>query len=208
VAQITAVFRARHLLRVDVSARGNGVYASRHAWALCDSTFEVCSSGGLVSGGSAALAVTVGRRLGAVVESSWQQQYWSARGRPGFAEETALRLSRFATLVRYGAPKPGRSTILPVAGLSWTSGDVRGLSQRTGVLVPAGGYREIAAADKRVGLVGGADVFRTTARGLSLTASFRFNRLLKETPAYWPASSDMQFGIGVSLPLVRRLTFR
>jgi hypothetical protein len=97
---------------------------------------------------------------------------------------------------------------MPEVGISHTTGHVRGLSHVTGVLVPIGGYHSIEDRATRIGLTLGVDLVRTTNRGFSISAPIRVTRISGEQPAYWPATVDVQAGIGVSIPVVRRIGLR
>src|SRR5215475_11852778 len=163
---ITALYHAERLLRIEVSGSAIGTYMSRNPSSFC-SGVDVCASGGLVPGAIAGLSVTFGNRFGVTLEGSGGQQFWTARARQGFQEETALRLSRGAILWRYGAPRPGGIDYLPVVGLSQTTGSMRGLTHVTGVLTPVGGYHQLTGQDTKWGLTAGVDLVKTTHSGFS-----------------------------------------
>jgi len=203
-SHIAALYRAERLLRIEVSGSAIGSYMSRNASSFCGGV-DVCASGGLVPAASAGLSVTFGNRFGVTVEGTVGQQFWSARARQGFQEETALRLSRGASLWRYGAARPGRIGYLPVAGLSQTTGSMRGLTHVTGVLTPVGGYHDLAGQETKLGLTAGVDLVKTTNTGFSFRIPLRAT-FVSGAPDYWPSRFDLQAGIGLSVPVVRRLT--
>jgi len=205
---IAAVYRSLRLVRVELSARAITNYTSRNSSDACEGTWSICSAGGTVSGGTGSIAVTLGNRFGALAEATYSQQYWSSRARTGFQEETALRLSRTALLFRYGGPRPGRFSYLPVVGLSRTDGDVRGLSHVTGVLTPIGGYHLITDRTTRTGLTVGVDLLATTGGGFSISVPIRLTRINGKRPEHWPAMFDVQAGIGISVPVMRHVSMR
>ena len=205
---IAAMYRSLRLVRVELGGRAIASYTSRNASGPCGGTWSICSAGGAVSGGTGSIALTLGNRFGLLGEATYSQQYWSSRARPGLQEETALRLSRTSVLFRYGGPRPGRLSYLPVAGVSQTTGDVRGLSHVTGVLTPVGGYHVIGEHVTRLGLTVGLDLLATTGRGFSITAPIRLTRIKGGRPQHWPAMLDMQAGIGIAVPLMRHVSMR
>jgi glyoxylase-like metal-dependent hydrolase (beta-lactamase superfamily II) len=205
---ISAMYRSLRLVRVELSASAIASYTSRNAPGPCGGTWSICSAGGAVSGGTGSIAVTLGNRFGVLAEATYSQQYWSSRTRTGFQEETALRLSRTALLFRYGGPRPGRFSYLPVVGVSRTEGDVRGLSHVTGVLTPIGGYHLISDRTTRSGLTVGVDLLATTGRGFSISAPVRLTRINGKRPEHWPAMFDVQAGIGISVPVMRHVRMR
>lgn len=204
-AHIAAVYASLRLLRIDLAGIVGGTYVSRNPSALCGDRFRVCTAGGGVGSATGAIAVTLGNRFGAITELTLNRQLWTGRARSGFEEETALRLSRGAVLFRYGAPRPGQLSAMPVAGLSRTVGDAAGVSHVPGVQIPVGGYHVIGGRDARLGVTAGIDLIKTTRRGFSIGAPIRITRMGGARPAQWPSMFDVQAGVGVSVPLVRRL---
>lgn len=207
-AQISAVYRSTRLVRWELSGRAIASYTSRNDPMFCESSFSVCSAGGAVPGGSVGAAITLGHRFGITAEGTLNQQMWSSRARPAFQEETVQRFSRMALLFRYGAPRPGQFSFLPVAGMSRTTGDVRGLSHITGVLTPVGGYHPIEERTTRTGLTFGVDLVRTTGGGFSIGLPIRLTRMNGERPQHWPSMFDVQAGVGISVQLMRRVSVR
>ena len=205
-SQVAAVYDSVRLLRIDLSGRAIATYTSRNPSALCDGRFTVCSAGGAIPDGVGAITITPGNRFGVVVEGTFGAQLWGARSYSGFQDETALRLSRAAALFRFGAPRPGRSAYVPVAGVSQTRGSVRGLSHVVGVLTPVGGYHQIESRQTRTGVTVGVDLVKTRSRGFSIIAPVRLTRLIGERPEYWPSTFDVQAGIGISVPIIRRIS--
>jgi hypothetical protein len=57
-------------------------------------------------------------------------------------------------------------------------------------------------------LTGGVDLALTTESGFSVMVPVRVTQLLGRRPEFWPAMTDVQVGIGVSLPIVRRVGAR
>jgi glyoxylase-like metal-dependent hydrolase (beta-lactamase superfamily II) len=206
-SHVEAVYGTLRLFRVDASGRATLSYAPPDEPAFCHS-WTSCSSGGAIAGGTGALTVTLGTRLGVSVETTLGQQYWASRTTAARDEEVALRQSRSALLVRIGAARPGGLSLVPTAGIARTSGDVRGLSLTRGLLAPTGGFHPITQSTTKLGVTGGVDIAWTTPGGFGLVLPVRVTKIRGKRPEYWPAMVDVQAGIGVSVPIVRHVGAR
>jgi glyoxylase-like metal-dependent hydrolase (beta-lactamase superfamily II) len=206
-SHVEAVYGTLRLFRIDASGRAVVNYTQRKGSAFC-AAWTSCAAGGAIAGGTGALTVTFGTRFGVSVETTLGQQYWGSRTTAAREEEAAVRQSRVALLLRVGAARPGGLSLVPTGGISRTRGDVRGLSLTRGLLAPAGGFHPIEQTGTRMGVTGGVDIVLTTERGFGLVVPVRVTKLRGPRPEFWPAMTDVQVGIGVSLPIVRRVGAR
>jgi len=196
--QIADVYRALRLRRFELSTVGLANYGQRDP-SFC-SSYSVCVAGGAVPGGSAAASLLLGRRVGLVAEMVLGQQLWSTRRQPLYDEEVALRQTRGSALFRFSPVRP----LAVLGGVSFTHGDVRGMSIVRGRLAPIAGRHEIQARESRLGLTTGLELRIPFGGGVSLVAPIRLTYTPSSPlPAYWPARADASAGIGISVRLVR-----
>ena len=200
-AQMEAIYERLHLRRLDFAFTAVATYVPENPAQYCAS-FESCSAGGAIAGGSVAATLFLGRRVGLQGEVVLSDQFWSTRSRSQYDEEVVFRPTRGSVLFRFNLTR-SRSVIL-LGGISSTAGDVRGLDRVQGRLIPVGGRHAIRASDRRHGWTGGLEL----SKGMG---AFRFVIPVRATlingtlPAYWPSRFDLSAGAGIAIPFIRRI---
>ena len=200
-AQIEAMYKPLHFTRFDFAFTALASYIPENPSQYCAS-FESCSAGGAIAGGSIAATLFLGRRAGLQGEVVLSDQFWSTRSRPNYDEEVVFRPTRGSVLFRYNLTRSRAVTLL--GGLSSTVGDMRGLNRVQARLMPVGGRHVISGNDRRYGWTGGLEL----SRGLG---AFRFVIPVRATltngtlPDYWPSRFDLSVGAGIAMPVIRRI---
>ncbi len=200
--QIASIFQQVGYARVDVVVTGFAHYLPENLPAYCNG-YDSCTSGGALAGGSVAATVAVGRKFGAQLELASSDQFWATRTRPHYQEEVVFRPSRASVLFRY-SPLKGALSYALLAGVSRSFGDVAGLDRVDGRLIPAGGRHDISRHADRIAYTAGIDLSQRIG-ALRLVFPLRVTYASGELPPYWPSSYDAQAGVGLAIPLMRRL---
>jgi hypothetical protein len=91
-----------------------------------------------------------------------------------------------------------------LAGVSRSFGDAKGMDRVAGRVAPIGGRHAIAESASRISYTAGIDLSQRMG-ALRLVFPLRVTYVTGELPAYWPSRYDAQAGIGIAIPLVRRL---
>ena len=203
--QIESIFQSLRYRRVDVTLAGIANYVAEDPPGYC-ATFDLCAAGGVVPAATVGTTVSLGRRFGFQAEATVSEQFWSARARPRFDEELALRPTRGAVFVRYSPVRNWLSYGLLI-GASWTVGDVRGANRVHGGLAPVGGRHLVAANDGRLGVTAGLELSQRIG-ATRLVFPIRVTHTTGTLPAYWLDRLDVQAGAGLSIPLFRRVEKR
>ena len=201
LAHIEAMYRQVEMARIDIIVSGLASYLPQNAPRFCEG-FNTCLSGGAVPFGSVAGLISVGRRIGIQGEFSGGQQFWGARSRSLYNEETVLRLSRATILFKANVTRSRSVAVL--AGFSQFTGDVKGMDRVQGRFPPVGGRHPIGANDRRNGFTVGLELSPRIGP-MRLVLPVRVSRVFDNVPEYWPDSTNASAGLGVSFPVFRRL---
>ena len=200
-AQIEAIYERLHFTRFDFAFAAVANYVPENPSPYCAS-FESCSAGGAIAGGSIAATLFLGRRIGLQGEVVLSDQFWSTRSRSQYDEEVVLRQTRGSALFRFNLTR-SRSVIL-LGGISSTVGDARGLDRVQGRLMPVGGRHSIRENDRRYGWTGGLELSKGMG-ALRFVIPIRATAITGTLPAYWPSRFDFSAGAGIAIPLIRRV---
>lgn len=200
-AQIEAMYRQVEMARIEIIAAGLASYLPQNAARYCGG-FSSCASGGVLPFGTVAGLISVGRRIGLQGEFSGGQQFWGARSRSLYDEETVLRLSRKSILFKANVTRSRSVAVL--AGFSQFTGDVKGMDRVQGRFPPAGGRHPIRANDQRNAFTVGFELSPRIGP-MRLVLPLRVSHTFEEVPEYWPDSTNASAGFGVSFPIFRRL---
>lgn len=199
---VDAVYRAVHLVRIELTGIAAAHHDPRNPRAYCG-TFSTCASGGVVPAGTGSIAMLIGRNHGLVFEITIGKQSWSARAGGAFAEEVVRRKGRAALLYRRTVLQSGGTSLALLGGASFTALDVRGMNHIAGLVVPVGGFHAIQDRREKLGVTLGSDLRHALGRRVSLVLPVRFNQISGPEPAYWN-TFDLQMGVGISVHAVRR----
>jgi glyoxylase-like metal-dependent hydrolase (beta-lactamase superfamily II) len=200
-AQIEAMYERLHFSRLDFAFAALANYIPENPPGYCAS-FDVCSAGGAIGGGSVAATLFLGRRIGLQGEVALGDQFWSARSRQNFDEEVVFRPTRSSALFRFNLTRSRAVTLL--GGFSSTVGDVRGLNRVQGRLIPVGGRHAVRSNEKRNGWTGGLELSKRLG-ALRLVIPVRATVINGTLPPYWPSRFDVSAGAGIAIPIVRRI---
>jgi glyoxylase-like metal-dependent hydrolase (beta-lactamase superfamily II) len=199
--QITDMYRQVRFWRGDIALSGIASYLPERDPDFCTG-YDQCQSGGVAPGGTASFLLSIGRRFGVQVEAAVHEQFWSNRARPSYQEETALRLTGGAAMVRFNVARSRKLSLL--AGVAQISGDVRGLDRVAGRFEPAGGRHAIREVDYRTGFIAGIE-FSQPIGPLRIVVPMRYTQISGAIPAFWSSRMNATAGIGISFPLFRVL---
>jgi hypothetical protein len=199
--QIAAMLRQVSMVRAELTLAGAANYLPQNPPEFC-AGFETCSAGGAGPAGTAALSISIGRRIGFQAEVAASEQFWSTRARPLYDEETVLRPFTSAFLFRFNLTRSRSVSLL--AGASSHRGDVRGMDRVSGSYVPIGGRHAIRDNDTRQGFIAGIDLSQRLGP-FRLVVPIRVTRTRGELPGFWPSRLAASAGAGISLPIFWRL---
>jgi len=200
--QIASMFEQMSYSRVDFVITGLASYIPEDAPEYCNG-YASCSSGGALGGASLAATVALGRKYGAQLEVLSSDQFWATRAQSQRDEEVVFRPSRASLLLRY-SPLKSAFTYALLAGVSRSWGDVEGMYRITARLAPEGGRHQISRSESRLAYTAGFDLSQRMGP-LRLVFPLRITYTTGELPDYWPGAYDAQAGIGLAIPLIRRL---
>jgi glyoxylase-like metal-dependent hydrolase (beta-lactamase superfamily II) len=199
--QIAAMYRQMFLFRTDLALSGVAHYFPENDPEFC-SGYDVCTAGGVVPAGTAALQMSFGRRIGLHAEVSLSEQFWSTRVRASYDEELALRATRVGVMFRLNLTNSRNLALL--AGVSRNIGDVRGMDRVQGRFIPVGGRHVIIDNDSVTGAVAGIELSQRIG-ALRIVLPLRATYTSGELPTYWPSRISATAGVGFVIPLIRKL---
>ena len=202
IANVGAIYDALTLTRADIQGTGIVRWLTRNP-GYCES-FDGCDSGGRVSGGSGAIAITRSR-LGAVVELSFVGQSFAQRQSQRLDDAFAQRIARGSLLFRFGPRRRTEPAVDLLAGVTLLFADTRGVTRVKGALAPTGGRHPFAVQTRATGLIGGVDLSLPVTRTFGLVVPLRVTRVLTLPLTTWPGKLDVQAGIGMSVRVMQRV---
>jgi glyoxylase-like metal-dependent hydrolase (beta-lactamase superfamily II) len=199
--QIAALYRQIVFFRTDLVLSGLAHYMPPDERAYC-AGYDTCQSGGVVPAGSVAMQISFGRRIGLHAEVSLSEQFWGARSRALYDEETVLRATRASAMFRFNLTASRNVALL--AGVSRNIGDVSGMDRVQGRMIPRGGRHVITQTASVNSPVAGIELSQRIG-ALRLVFPLRATYVSGTLPSYWPSRIALSAGAGFTIPIVRKL---